>query len=259
MRIGLVVEYDGTEYHGFQYQANVPTVQEELEKAIAGLTGEQVRINGAGRTDAGVHAKGQVVAFDTHSTYSTGTFVKAMNHYLPDDVAVKAAYGVRLGFDPRRDALRRSYRYSILNGPTPSPLSRRTACLIAERLDIGIIEEAAKLFVGIHDFALFAGPLPEGRNGTVREIFGFRVESGESWITLDVEGNAFLPHQVRRMAGAIIDAGRYRLAIDDLKKMIDREKVGAVAHSLAAKGLCLMEVTYQNFPPKVGESDGIKC
>ena len=104
MRLALTVEYEGTNYHGFQYQVNAPTIQEELEKAIARFTGHHARVRGAGRTDAGVHALGQVVAFDTQSDHEPDVFVRALNHYLPEDIAVKAAYKVAANFDPRRAA-----------------------------------------------------------------------------------------------------------------------------------------------------------
>ncbi|MCH8205449.1 MAG: tRNA pseudouridine synthase A, partial [Chloroflexi bacterium] len=115
MRLALIVEYDGGDYHGFQYQANAPTIQEELQKAVLRFTGEEVRVSGAGRTDAGVHAEGQVVAFDTDSGHRPERFEKALNFYLPEDISVRGAYRVEGDFDPRRDASSRTYRYTILN------------------------------------------------------------------------------------------------------------------------------------------------
>ena len=171
MRLALIVEYEGTNYSGFQYQTNAPSVQNELEQSITSVTGERIRIMGAGRTDAGVHAVGQVVAFDTASRHAPGTFVKAMNFYLPEDVAVKAAYRVVEDFDPRRNATRRRYRYTIVNSPTPSPLMRRWTCLIIEPLDVEAMGQAAKMFEGEHNFARFSGPLERSDASTVRLIF----------------------------------------------------------------------------------------
>ena len=136
MRLALTIEYEGTHYHGFQYQVNAPSIQGELEQAIERLTGERVRVKGAGRTDAGVHAEAQVVVFDTSSDRSTQTFVNALNHYLPQDIAVKQAHIVKPDFDPRRNALKRTYRYSILNCGTPSPLTRRFSYHIRNTLDL---------------------------------------------------------------------------------------------------------------------------
>jgi tRNA pseudouridine38-40 synthase len=248
MRLALVVEYDGADYNGFQYQANAPSIQEELEKAIARLTGEVVRIKAAGRTDAGVHALGQVVAFDTASGHSPETFVRALNFYLPRDIAVKAAHQVRERFDPRRDALSRRYRYTLLNSPTPSPLMMRTSCHIEEPLSARRMQRAARLLVGTHDFARFAATPGGERASTVRHIYEASVRRSGDVITFEVEGNAFLPHQVRRMAGALVDVGRGKLSLEGLKTMIDGGHPQAVAHSLPPQGLCLVEVTYADFP-----------
>ena len=249
MRLALVVEYDGTEYSGFQYQANAPSIQEELEKAVAKLTREKVRVAGAGRTDAGVHAAGQVVAFDTSAAYGPEQFVNAMNHHLPDDIAVRQAYEVEDAFDPRRMAVSRRYVYTILRAATRSPLHRRSAYRISSGLNAVEMRAAARLFVGIHDFRGFSGPLEHPGASTVREIFDAEVRESGDWIEFEVEGNAFLPHQVRRMAGALVDVGLGRLSVADVEKMIEGEETKATARSLPARGLCLVQVKYAGFPP----------
>ena len=254
MRLALIVEYEGTDYHGFQCQSNVPSIQEELEKAIEGLTGEKVRIAGAGRTDAGVHAEGQVVAFDTASTHSPETFVRALNFYLPDAIAVKAAFRAARGFDPRRDALSRRYRFTVLNSSVPAPLMRRTAVRIAEPLDVRRMRGAAKLLVGQHDFKNFAGPPEREDSGTVRHIYRASVRKAGDIVAFDFEGNAFLSHQVRRMVGALVDVGRDKLSLNDFKTLISGGSGDIVAHSLPPHGLCLMGVTYRDFPPDSGET-----
>ena len=253
--MALVIEYEGTAYHGFQYQTNASTIQEELEKAITRFTREAVRIKGAGRTDAGVHAEAQVVAFDTGSPHQPDTVVQALNFYLPDDIAVKAAYRVAGDFDPRRMAVSRRYRYSILNGPTPSPMMRRTAHLVARPLEVRKMREAARLLVGRHDFARFAGPLSDGRTSTVREIYEARVRKVGDVIIVEVEGNSFLPHQVRRMTGALVDVGKGSLSQEGFRSIINGGPGEHVAHALPARGLCLVKVSYSGFPPKVGELD----
>ncbi len=257
MRLALIVEYEGTNYSGFQYQANAPSIQAELERAITRLTGESVRVKGAGRTDAGVHAKGQVVAFDTASGHTPETFVRAVNFYLPEDIAVKAAYRVNEGFDPRRHAVSRRYRYTIVNSQTPSPLMRRWACLIAEPLNVEAMRGAARLFEGEHDFARFSGPLARPGashvvslwNPTVRFVFEASVSRSGEKLAFDVAGNAFLPHQVRRMAGALVELGRGRLSPGDLMSMLDGGDAETIAPSLPPQGLCLLEVRYADFPP----------
>ncbi len=255
MRLALVVEYEGTHYHGFQYQANAPSIQGELEKAISRFTGESLRVRGAGRTDAGVHALGQVVAFDTDATHLLGGFVRGLNFYLPDEIAVKAAYRAADDFDPRRMAVSRTYRYTINCGATRSPLIRRTACQLGEPLDMRKMRSAASEFVGKHDFARFAAPLGRPGASTVRHIYEAKLHQDGKIISLEVEGNAFLPRQVRRMAGALVDVGRQRFTTDELRSMIHCEPSGLVARSLPAHGLCLLRVTYADFPSEVGSSD----
>ncbi len=247
MRLALTLEYEGTNYHGFQYQANAPSVQEEIEKAIHRFTGEQVRIKGAGRTDAGVHAKGQVVAFDTSADHSNEVFLGALNHHLPDDIAVRDVRSVRGDFDPRRMATSRRYSFTIDNAPVRSPLTRRTSHHVAGPMDVGKMRRAARHFVGRHDFARFAGPLEKANASTVREITEFKVTRSGQTVTLNVAGGSFLPHQVRRMAGALVDVGHNRLTSAQLKRMINGDEADAVANSLPPQGLCLMKVEYGDF------------
>ena len=244
MRLALAVEYDGTRYAGFQYQNNARSIQEELEKAIASLTGENVRVRGAGRTDAGVHALGQVVAFDTSSTHGPATVLKALNHYLPDDTAVKAAAKVGDDFDPRRSAVSRRYRYTVVNSRLRSPLRRTFSHQEPSPLDSDAMAKAASLYVGVHDFRRFAGRPDRSGASTVREIFEAQVEKTGDTITIEIEGNAFLPHQVRRMAGALVDVGRGALASDDITAMLEGASDSAIARTLPARGLCLLSVKY---------------
>lgn len=253
MRVALIVEYQGTNYHGFQYQQNAGTIQEQLEKSISALTGENLRVAAAGRTDAGVHALGQVVAFDTEADHSAETFLMAMNHRLPDDIAVRAAYRVPPSFDPRRHALSRRYRYTILNGPVRSPTRRLTAGWVREPLDSDLMGRGARLLQGVHDFARFAGPLERADASTVREVFESSIDRDADEIRFEVEGNAFLPHQVRRMTGALVDLGRGSLSLEELKQMIGGDETSGVARSMPPEGLCLVEVKYADFPPKVGD------
>jgi tRNA pseudouridine38-40 synthase len=246
MRLALIVEYDGTNYHGFQYQSSCSSIQEELEKAISNLTKENIRVQGAGRTDAGVHAKGQVVAFNTMSEHSTGTFVRAVNHYLPSDIVISAAFIVHSGFDPRRDAVSRTYKYTILNNLTGSPLIRKTSFLVKESLDIEKMQEAARLLEGSHDFARFSGALSDRNASTVRHIYDAAIDKTGEIVSFEVTGNAFLPHQVRRMAGSLVQMGRGKLVIDKFRLMVEGENTGNMIQSLPPQGLCLLRVRYAN-------------
>jgi tRNA pseudouridine38-40 synthase len=243
-RLALLVEYEGTAYHGFQSQSNAASVQATLEEALHSLTGEQRRIQGAGRTDAGVHAEGQVVAFDTWAPYDPGVFVQGLNHYLPEDVSVKEAREVSLDFDPRRWAVSREYRYQILNSATSSPLLRRHAHLVRKPLDTAAMQEAARFLEGERDFAPFSGPLDTGRRGTRRRMFRCLVIRNADLVTLEMVANGFLRQQVRRTAGALVEVGLGRL---DLRRFVALAECGVqgAAHTvLPAKGLSLMKVSY---------------
>ena len=250
MRLALIVEYDGTEYSGFQYQKNARTVQEEIEKAIESLTGESVRIKAAGRTDAGVHAMGQVVAFDTEATYDPGTVMRALNARLPHDIAVRSAHRAKPGFDPRRDATSRLYRYTLLVSGTRSPLMRRSAHRIHLTPDLDSMRAAAAHMEGTNDFANFGGALEDPEASTVRRVdrIDLKSDGPPQRITIDVEGSAFLPHQVRRMAGALVDVGTGRLTVSDVEKQISMAGDAPPARALPPQGLCLIRVKYEDGP-----------
>lgn len=257
MRLVLIVEYEGTEYGGFQYQDNAPSIQQELERALFLLTGEQTRVAPAGRTDAGVHAEGQVVAFDTSATHPPRTFVKALNHYLPEDIAIRGANRTSDTFDPRRMATSRRYVYSLYRGRTRSPLNRRHAFQVTETLNIRRMRESAGAFIGKHDFSRFAaGGSSSSTASTTRDIYTAQVSARGKFLHFNVEGNAFLTHQVRRMAGALVDVGRGVLTIMELEAMIEGDGQ-RVAHALPPQGLCLVSVSYAGIDLDFGETDGI--
>lgn len=243
-RLALTIEYDGTRYSGFQYQANAPSVQAELEGAARRLTSEAVRVAGAGRTDAGVHAAGQVAALDTGWALGPERFAAGMNHHLPADIAVRSARAVPDGFDPRRDALSRWYRYSLLGRRSRSPLGDRTAVVVSRAMDVAAMREAGGLMVGVHDFARLAGRLEDRAASTVREISRVSVLVEGERISLDVEGNAFLPRQVRRMVGAIVDAGTGRIRLGQVAALVSGAGSAPPSRSMPARGLCLMGVRY---------------
>lgn len=249
--VALLVEYDGTRYAGFQLQARGPTVQGELESAIARLTLTPTRVRGAGRTDSGVHAKGQVVAFSTASTLPCTAMVSGLNHFLPVDIAVQAAHDVRSGFDPRRHAKSRTYRYTILKRATRSPFWERYAYRVTEPLDEESMRRTLKLFEGVHDFAAFSGPVASGRS-TVRQVYATRLWCQNNLIRFEMEATAFLPHQVRRIVGVLVAAGTGRISPKEVSDALegggDRARL-SVAPTVPPQGLCLMQVKYEDFPP----------
>ena len=182
MRLAMIVEYDGAGYSGFQYQKNAPTVQEQIENSIESLTAEPVRIKAAGRTDAGVHALGQVVAFDTEAPYPPETVRDALNARLPDDIAVRAVYRVRPDFDPRRDAVSRMYRFTLLVSDVRAPLARRCSHRVRGLLDLESMTQAAALMEGVHDFANFAGAMSDPAASTVRRVYHVSLERDSDFV-----------------------------------------------------------------------------
>jgi tRNA pseudouridine38-40 synthase len=244
-RIALVVEYDGTNYFGSQLQANQPTVQAELEKALINLTGEKVRIAAASRTDTGVHAHGQVVSFKMATTLPLEAFIQGLNHYLPDDIAVRSAHKTALTFNARRMAISREYTYNILNSTTRSPLTARFAHRIAGGLDIEAMNSACKMLVGIHDFASFASEIgDEPEKSTVRNVFRADVTRNGEMVTFTIIANAFLRHQVRNTAGALVQVGQDKMIAVEFAHLLDVKQPGLAGPTLLACGLCLVQVNY---------------
>ncbi len=239
----LVIEYEGTRYHGFQIQANAPTIQGELERALFRLTGETIRVKGAGRTDAGVHAKGQVVTFVTRSELSPGTFVRALNFYLPRDIAVRTAYTVSNNFDVRRDARSREYRYYILNRATPSPLWQRYAYFVAKPLYVEAMNNACQILIGRHDFTSFSSYRIAN---AVRTVYKAEVRREGDLVTFDMVADSFLPHQVRNTVGALIDVGLGNSSPREFCEMARAREPGSARPTAPAHGLYLMKVNYPN-------------
>ena len=248
MRLALIIEYEGTDYSGFQFQENASTIQGELEKSINCLTGDIVRIKGAGRTDAGVHAKNQVIAFDSKFSDDLEVYFRGINYYLPESISVKSIFEVSQDFDPRRDATSRVYKYTILNSDSPSPLLRRTTYFDSDYMDIEIMKKASQMFLGVHDFKNFCSPVKTGLS-TVREIFDSKIDHENSLIFYTVEGNAFLPRQVRRMVGSLLKIAKGKMNLDELFELICA-KGDNISPSLPANGLCLEKVNYEHFPNK---------
>ncbi len=233
------VEYDGTEFAGFQAQPGRRTVQGELERVLARLSGEpRIRIKGAGRTDAGVHATGQVIAFTWAGSMTAKQLGPAIGALLPRDVAIGPLTRVALDFDPRRAATRRSYRYSIWTGPR-SPLRSRFVYELDERLDVEAMQDAARHLVGRQDFSAF------GRVGdtATRTLYEVRLRRRGYLITIDVVGDAFLRQMVRSIVAALIRIGMGRATAEDLVielRSPGRAFAGAI---VPAQGLCLRRVT----------------
>ncbi len=244
-RIILIVEYDGTNYHGSQWQANAPTVQGEIEKALKMLTGEKIRIKMASRTDAGVHARGQTVGFDTGASLPRNAFVDGLNHYLPGDIAVKAAYRADANFDVRRRAVSREYEYRIFNSPTRSPMKQKYSYRIDGDLDIEAMNRACQALVGRHDFVSFVASAGTARQKrTIRDVYKAEVTRDGDIIVFNMVANSFLPHHVRNTVGSLIRVGQGRMTVEEFYGLVEARTPGLAGPTAPPEGLCLMRVNY---------------
>jgi tRNA pseudouridine38-40 synthase len=241
----LVVEYNGSGYAGFQLQKSHPTVQGELEKALVKLTGNFCRVYVSSRTDSGVHALGQVVSFKTPSRLQVRDFIGGMNFHLPGDIAVKEAYRVKEGFDVRRRAISRKYRYCILNRGSRSPLVDSHSVLIRGELDLNAMNIACGYLIGKHDFSSFASPT-EPLVSTTRRVIKAEVsrQNETDLVIIEIEANAFLPHQVRNTVGPLIRIGRGQMTPEAIKDIMNAQTIGLAQPTAPAKGLILYKVNY---------------
>lgn len=248
-RLALILEYDGSDYRGFQYQKNAPSVQLEVENSLARLTGEKIRVKGASRTDAGVHAKGQVVAFDTASTLNIESFVQGLNYYLPTSIAVLKARQVEDDFHPRRWAISRHYRYILLERSTRSPLWQRRAWQVDKHLDSDAMHDAAQLLVGTRSVAPFTTSSGlQGRDG-VRTIYETQVVRQGEALRIDIKGESFLPQQIRRSVWALAQVGAGGMSLKEFESVALGGGVGEVRNLAPAQGLYLVRVEYQGGYP----------
>ncbi len=248
-RVALIVEYDGTNYHGSQLQAGLPTIQGVIEEALSKLTGERTRVALASRTDAGVHARGQVVSFRTNSALPLKAFVYGLNFQLPEDIAAREAFRVDDNFNARRHALNREYCYYILNRPTRSPLQRGFAYLFTGKLNILAMQQACQALLGKQDFASFVTCAETGKS-TVRNVLRAEIRQEGDLIILDMVANSFLPHQVRNTVGALIRIGTGKMTVAEFYNMVQARKPGRAGPTAPACGLCLMQI---NYPHPLGE------
>ena len=241
--IKLTIEYDGANYAGWQTQPNGMAVQQVIEEAMLQLLGEQVRLRSSGRTDAGVHARAMVASFTTSRELPTQAFVGGVNRFLPPDIAILSASEVPTGFKAIRDARSKQYRYTIYNGQVRSPLRRLYSWHVREPLNLDAMDDAARRFVGRHDFAAFRASNYATKT-SVRRIDVVTINREGEMLTIDVTGEGFLKNMVRIMAGTLVDIGRGRFEPDHIDMLLrdpERKKAGVTA---PACGLCLIRVTY---------------
>ena len=257
-RLRLLVAYDGTDFHGFAPNRGVPTVGGALADGLARVLGHDVSLTCAGRTDAGVHAWGQVVTLDTPADVEPGEVVRRLGKLCGPAIVVRDADWVSEAFDARRSATAREYRYTIVNRAVPDPLVRRMAWHVAGSLDVDAMSEAAAALVGEHDFSSFCRRPKEPRGASlVRIVRRARVHPlGDGMLRFTIEASSFCQQMVRSVVGTLVDVGRGRLAPDALPGIIaarDRAAAGSLA---PAAGLCLWRVRYGSPRSGVAPSRG---
>lgn len=243
--VKLVVEYDGTSYEGWQSQASGNTIQDALGRAILALTGEKSTVYGAGRTDAGVHAMGQVANFRTRTTVPTERLPLALNAHLPDDISVVSAVEVPAEFHAQFSAKGKTYRYVVACRPSRPALDRNRVYWWRSAIDVEGMIEASRCLVGEHDFRAF-GTETAGKENTVRRIDRLDIDFRPPYIEFSVRGNGFLYNMVRSLVGTLLLVGKGDVqpaAMMDILESRDRRRAGPVA---PAKGLTLVEVHYEN-------------
>lgn len=241
--IKLIIEYDGTNYAGWQVQPNGVSIQEVVEDALARLTGDVIRLRSSGRTDSGVHARGMVASFQTVKTLPVRAFSDGLNTLLPEDIAVRDAVEVSTEFNPRRDALGKHYQYTILNSDRRSPLDRRVVWRLGGSLDRTAMAEAAGYLVGEYDFSAFRASNCGART-TVKRIDSITVTSRGEYIIIDVKGSGFLKNMIRIIVGTLVAVGRGALPVEVTASLLrsgNRSEAGVTA---PPQGLCLVEVYY---------------
>lgn len=253
--VRLTVEYDGTEYRGWQRQPAVPTIQGTLESAIFRISGEQASVVGAGRTDAGVHAAAQVAHFRTQASLESGAWTRALNAVLPADVKVIAAETVAEAFHARFDAVGKHYRYRILNRSAPSPLERRTSWHVPLRLNVAAMRRGAAGLIGLHDFLAFeaADPSHNAARDTRCHLTRCSIARHGHVVVVEIEANRFLKYMVRNIVGTLVEIGLARRPAADGSHILrsrDRRRAGVTA---PAHGLTLVAVRYKN-PRRAGRN-----
>ena len=242
-RIKLTVAYDGTNYCGWQVQPNGNTIEAELDKAIEALLGEKVHVLGASRTDAGVHALGNVATFDTTARMAAERISFALNTYLPEDIRIRKSEEVPLTWHPRFQDSVKTYEYRIFNQMFPDPTKRLYSMFYYYPLDVEKMREAARCLVGTHDFSSFCTHQPHVTN-RVRTIYALDITEEDGMITIRITGSGFLYNMVRIIAGTLLRIGGGMLAPEQMQEILEAKDRQAAAETARPEGLTLVEIFY---------------
>lgn len=242
--IKMTIKYDGSRYKGFQrLKDNDMTIQGKIEDVLSKMTNEHIEIIGSGRTDMGVHARGQVANFKTNSELSLKKMQDYLYNYLPEDIVIAELEEVEERFHSRYNVKSKTYLYKIDNNKYHDPFTRRYTTHIEKKLNIDLMREASEYLVGEHDFTSFASSKSK-KKSNVREIHSIVINENNNMIDIYVQGNGFLYNMVRIIAGALIDVGSKRKTPQDIKIMLENKDRSKSSDTAPAKGLCLYKVTY---------------
>ncbi len=240
----LIIEYDGTAYHGWQRQKDLRTIQGEIEKALLTMTGDPVTLIGSGRTDAGVHAMAQVAHFKSNTRIPPHAFQRGLNSLLEKDIVIKACEEVDASFHARYDVKSKTYRYRILNRPLPKAIGRQYAWFIPRKLDLDAMRTATAHILGRHDFKAFEGT-GSPRSNTSRHIFKAEFFQNEGdYLDFFIEADGFLRFMVRNIVGTLVDVGRGKISAHDFKEILISKNRNLAGATAPPHGLCLMVVKY---------------
>lgn len=239
----MVVAYDGTNYHGWQMQQNAISVEQILNEKLTELLGESTEVIGASRTDAGVHAEGNVAVFDSATSIPPEKIANALNPLLPDDIVIQESYEVEPDFHPRKCDSEKTYEYRILNRRFDLPVKSRSSLHVYKDLNLDKMREAASYFVGQHNFKNFCSSHTQAKT-TVRIIYSFEIERDKEMITLRVTGNGFLYNMVRMLAGTLIDVGSGKIKPEQIPEFLAAKERPQAITTAPAKGLTLIGIDF---------------
>jgi tRNA pseudouridine38-40 synthase len=256
----LIIEYDGTDYRGWQVQPGMRTIQGVLQEAMSRIIGEPVHVMGAGRTDAGVHALSQVASLHAEFRHPPDTLRRALTSLLPPDIVVTRVEEAPPGFNAQRWARWKRYRYTLLTRPSPSALEQRYALFVPRPLRIGAMAEAAGMLIGEHDFTSFQAA-HSSADHPVRRIYAAHFRPEADHLHFEISAGGFLRHMIRIIMGTLLDVGRGKLAPGDLKAILEAQDRQRASKTLPAHGLFLVEVGYRPFDASEAcqRDAGTKC
>ncbi|WP_199535078.1 MULTISPECIES: tRNA pseudouridine(38-40) synthase TruA [unclassified Roseburia] len=245
MNYKMILQYDGSRYSGWQVQGNTEqTIQGKLQSVLEKMTGEEIEIHGSGRTDAGVHAMGQVANFKLQSAYEPEEIKRYCNQYLPEDIVVLEVSEVPLRFHSRLNAIKKTYCYRIFLGEKPDVFRRKYVTPVAENLDINKMKAAAEVLLGTHDFTSFCGNR-HFKKSAVRTIYEIRLEEKTDELDIYFTGNGFLQNMVRILTGTLLEVGTGKQEVCEMKEILEGRNRSLAGTMAAAKGLVLVNVEYE--------------